>query len=178
MSPLIFFIIDSASIGILLAGYIILSTWATLDLKVRQQGAYSYMGCIRRMLTGLALIALALGCMEWLGQGIFPYPIIFCPPILGVQILWLVLECLFERLEISRIPQLAIRGGLIACTVILLFLADGNNYLQQYTSGVISLYVIIPALGFITFFYGVWVIIWPAVNMLAGGIRLMLRRTP
>ena len=41
------------SIGILLAGYIVLSAWVNYDLKVRQLGSHSYTGRIWRMSTRL-----------------------------------------------------------------------------------------------------------------------------
>ena len=167
---------DSASIGLLLAGYIILSAWAILDLKVRQHGAYSYMGCIWRILTGLALIAVAYGCMAGLRHEIPTYFILGAASILGFQTFWLVLEFSFERLAISRIPKLAIRGGLIFCVVILLFLAAENRLRDIIYNTRISLGDIFRGLCLTMCICGMWVIFWPAMNMLAGRIILMFRR--
>ena len=168
--------IDSASIGLLLMGYIILSAWVNLDLRVRQQGAYSYKGCIWRILTGLALIAVAYGCMAGLGPGIQTYFILGSASILGFQSFWLVLEFSFERLAISRIPKLAIRGGLIVCVVILLFLATDNRLQDNIYHSRISLDDKFRGLCLSTCIYGMWVIFWPATHMLAGRIILMFRR--
>ena len=178
---------NSIYIGILLAGYIVLSAWVILDLKARQLGAYSYMGCLWRMstrlLTGLALIAIAIGCMvgiqRW-NDVIFVlvptwhYLKTSAASILGFQTFWLALEFAFEQLAIPRIRKRGIRGSLIVCVIILLFFIDESNRLRDKIY--ISLYDIFPGLCLAMCICGVWVVLWPVLNMLAGGIFLMLRR--
>ena len=169
---------NGISLGILLAGYIVLSAWVNLDLHL---GPYSGTGHIwrmsRRLLTGLALMALSIAGLPL--DGLYILQDVNTPKsaasILGFQIFWLVLEYLFERLALPEVRKLAIRGGLIVCVVILLFLAEGNKLLRDHIYG-ISWYDILPGLSLTMCICGVWVVLWPAMNMLAGGIFLMFRR--
>ena len=138
-----------------------------------------------RLLTGLALIAFAICFMVTPQLWDFRIEYKDMPAlydfgisgasILAFQIVWLVLEFSFERLAIPGIPKLTIRGILILCVVILLFLADENEFLRTATYGIL-MYDIQPGLCAALCICGMWVVLWPAINMVAGGIFSMFRR--
>ena len=133
-----------------------------------------------RTLTGLALVAFALSLMVKLEPALIESRVVIMPDlhdlrmsavwILGFQAFWVVLEFSFERLAISRIWEFGVRGSLILCLVIVFFVVDKREDLQDTVSYDMSLYGMPVGLCLAICSCGVWVVIWPAINLLAGRI--------